>query len=71
MLCRRYITVKAVRGGLVAQRECVARDHLGHRPPGVGRVFSKFVLGSSDGKGGVTLQYVLSTYCRSLRPFHS
>ena len=52
MLCHRYITVYAVMGSLVAQRECVARDHLGHRPPGVGRVFSKFVLGSSDGKGG-------------------
>ena len=52
MLCRRYITVYAVMGGLVAQRECIAWDHLGHRPPGVSRVFSKFILGSSDDKGG-------------------
>ena len=43
----RYMALREVR-----QKESVARDHLGHRPPGVGRVFSKFVLGSSDGKGG-------------------
>ena len=46
------LTVYAVMGFLVKQKECVVRVHVGHRPPSVDRVFSGFFLGTSCCEGG-------------------
>ena len=37
---------------MVKQNECVARDHVGHRPPGVVRLFVEYVLGTKGSEGG-------------------
>jgi hypothetical protein len=44
--------VYAVVGGLVEQTEFIACDNVGHRPPIVVRLLSRFVIGSGGSKGG-------------------